>query len=156
MGSVVLLKGLFLHSGNKGGLGWQALVLRSLQPLVPTSPHHFLTRWAIILMSCWWKNKYHLQTPKTRDPSCVVLIQARGRVLTHKFPLTTTETSAGPWRVAFTDRQASWATTFYIDLCVQQHYELPSIAMPERGLWGDRAVQFPSAKTLLSQRWRFF
>lgn len=156
MGSAVLLIGLFLHGGNKEGLGWWALVFRSFQPLVTTSLYHFLTRWAIILMSCWWKNKYHFQTPKTYDPSCVVLIQARGHVLTHEFPLTTAETNAGPCWVAFADRQAHRAITFYLHLCVWQHHELPLIAMPEKALQGDRAVQLPSAKTLLSQRWCFF
>lgn len=155
MGNTVLLKSLFLCSDNKGSLGWLALMFRSFQPLVPVSLYHFLTRQVIILMTCWWKNKYHIQTPETHDLNPMVLIQVSGHILVQELPLPTVETGTCLWHAAYADRQAHWTIT-YIHLCVHQHYEVLSIGMPERTLRGDRAVQFLSAKTLLSQRWGVF
>lgn len=59
-----------------------------------------------------------------------------------------TEAPAGLYQGALTAGQAQW-DTFPILLCVQQPKEVPPAVMPERG---DRAAQFPSAKTPLGLR----
>lgn len=128
---------------QRGGLGCLVLMFRAFEPSVPVSLHHFLTRQAIILRTCWWKNKYHFQTSKPHDISCVILIRVVG---TQRSSCWTVPGYTCCWAGALGH------DTFHILLCVQQYYEVPPVVMPERALRGDGAVQFPSAKTLLSLR----